>query len=64
MRYGVCRCSATLARLGLSTLGCEIGRWLTHIDGRTSEEAVIALPSPRAVKLVMPRTASVPVKGP
>jgi len=41
MRYGVCRCNATIARLGLSTLGCEIDRWLTR-TARTSEEAVIA----------------------
>jgi len=63
MRYGVCGCSATIARLGLSTLRCEIDRRLTH-TARTSEEAVIAPPSPRAVKLVMPRTARVRSKDP
>lgn len=53
MRCGVRRCNATTARLGLSTLGCDIDRWLTR-TARTSEKAVISLATPDSAR---------PVKG-
>jgi hypothetical protein len=53
MRYGVCRCSATIARLGHSTLGCEIDRGSPTRPG-PPRRPILRRPLPQVVKLVIP----------